>query len=774
MCYSARANPEDIKKESGFTVREVRGVKRDTFVRLKDEGAGVQAPKSARTGQPLRRPEARRCHGRVVGFCRVDGRRHVKLKECTPELLAAMPDASFHYRPARCLDCVVGPSTNIHGAAREDFEAVLDAAWVEPLRQCRGKSGGMNHAVEVVNAYLHHYSTTMRRVRARGSRDDAGGHLLFAIFDCRHMALEGFWDAVVPQFYRYTRPNNPWSSELEINPKVAFVQLPQTFTGLRIQEDFFDMRNEYLFRMANTVRTGVGAITSCGTNAVWNYPLVDDATPLAHRFNEETMIEDTASSHEAIVRGRKGVYLFKRLVLGARKGTSDYLAAVFRWSKGGVQLAWTQFWYPRPASKRIDPPPPEHAEISRFRPSPPPDLRVAAAASPRRRPRGRATSSPPRYLRGISASPPPRHLRVAAPAASPPRPADPPPPDGLPTAARTRRYPNHGVLYPWLVLIFVVAPIVACVVYFQVLRFDACHRTKGSRWLWSKVGLEAPCRRGPFVGIATHPVFLVYAIYLGLTALYAFKNPRVGANLIMFENITYFFSSQTAYFWLAIPCYMTMAPPGAPLQYDAVTLTIGGLWVELHMDYIYNTIKSWAPLENGKAPDTLSLLRAQQMFFVTAPLHTLSIVQGTGDGFNILFRAKDASRWASFDSINAITTAKVWVLTMQGSLSLSILVGLVRIGASKDDFSQNVERLLGVLMSFVFLCLNMMPSVAMFFHGAATRARKTDSVIDKCTTAVFGRALVLTPRLFYMTLYVLMIFVAVTGISSSEKWQAGF
>ena len=35
------------------------------------------------------------------------------------------------------------------------------------------------------------------------------------------------------------------------------------------------MRNEYLFRMANTVRTGVGAITSCGTNAVWNYPLPD-------------------------------------------------------------------------------------------------------------------------------------------------------------------------------------------------------------------------------------------------------------------------------------------------------------------------------------------------------------------------------------------------------------------------------------------------------------------------------------------------------------------
>ena len=81
-------------------------------------------------------------------------------------------------------------------------------------------------------------------------------------------------------------------------------------------------RNEYLFRMANTVRSGVGAITSCGTNAVWNYPLVDEHMPLKHRFNEETMIEDTASSHEAIINHRKGVYHFQRLVLGARKGTS--------------------------------------------------------------------------------------------------------------------------------------------------------------------------------------------------------------------------------------------------------------------------------------------------------------------------------------------------------------------------------------------------------------------------------------------------------------------
>ena len=35
---------------------------------------------------------------------------------------------------------------------------------------------------------------------------------------------------------------------------------------------------------------------------------------------------------------------------------------------------------------------------------------------------------------------------------------------------------------------------------------------------------------------------------------------------------------------------------------------------------------------------------------------------GTQDSVKILFAAKDASRWASFDSINAITCVKITIL----------------------------------------------------------------------------------------------------------------
>ena len=198
-------------------------------------------------------------------------------------------------------------------------------------------------------------------------------------------------------------------------------------------------------------------------------------------------------------------------------------------------------------------------------------------------------------------------------------------------------FPLHKYLYPWLVLFFVVAPIMATVIYFQAT-VRSLPPTKYSADMWKKVGVSTEwCRLGPTVGLISDPIFVCYGIYMVLMSIASFNNPRIGANLIMFENITYFFSSQTAYFWLAIPCVMTMAPDPSALTYDAVTLTIGGLWVEVHMNYIYGHIAAWAPLENNQAPDKLGLLRAQQMFFVTAPLHTLAIFQGTQDSWKILF-----------------------------------------------------------------------------------------------------------------------------------------
>ena len=216
---------------------------------------------------------------RAVGFATIDGVKHV-VEGVHAELLAAMPDAAFHWRGSHvvwrrscCLSEEKRDSRAFNkGARRRSMKpkngtsrpCCRSTSW-SLLRECRGKSGGMNHAVAVVNGYLHHYSRTMRRVRKRryycGDAADAKqvGHLLFAIFDCQHMALEGFWDSIVPQFYRYTNPEQPLELRSSRDQSESSVlAAPADFYWVVHPRDFFDMRNEYLFRMANTVRTGVG------------------------------------------------------------------------------------------------------------------------------------------------------------------------------------------------------------------------------------------------------------------------------------------------------------------------------------------------------------------------------------------------------------------------------------------------------------------------------------------------------------------------------------
>ena len=241
-------------------------------------------------------------------------------------------------------------------------------------------------------------------------------------------------------------------------------------------------------------------------------------------------------------------------MLGARKGTADYVAAVFRWSKGAVQLSWTSFWFPL-----------------------------------------------------------------------------------------------HRYLYPWLVLFFVVAPIMATVIYFQATRLDQCHRTKYSADMWRRSASPQNgagwARRS--ASSATPSSCVTASIWSSCRSRRS-TTQGLAPTSSCSRIFTYFFSaSQTrpTSGSRCAPCVMTMAPDPSALTYDAVTLTIGDhwLWVEVHMNYIYGHIAAWAPLENNQAPDKLGLLRAQQMFFVTAPLHTLAIFQGTQDSWKILFAAKDAA-----------------------------------------------------------------------------------------------------------------------------------
>lgn len=297
MCYSARANPEDLKVQLAPT-RNIRGIKPGVFVRLREAADDGTGDRFALLGlKQLQRSEARRCHARVIRIFR--GKRehdqrwvkYVKLRECTPELLKAIPkkwlachgrmpesnggegdedddeyeDADNQSSKVHMLDDIENANTGLRGyrpprgaGYYENEEAIVPYEVLQPLRESRGKAGGMNHAMEIINHYLRHHSSTFALIKERRKgamppgrafdRHKVDAHLLFAIMDCRHMGQKGFWDAVIPYFYTYKHINNPWGRELEIDSSVAFVQLPQTFTALSLEADIFDMRNGAVFR----------------------------------------------------------------------------------------------------------------------------------------------------------------------------------------------------------------------------------------------------------------------------------------------------------------------------------------------------------------------------------------------------------------------------------------------------------------------------------------------------------------------------------------------
>jgi len=232
-------------------------------------------------------------------------------------------------------------------------------AMLDPYRPARGKAGALNFAV--------------RLLHARGILNFAGGQSngndrrsLFAIFDARHMPHEKFWWWVLPAFFQRKQDNQ----RADVRHDVSFVQVPQRFAKLQNSKDFLDVTNGMGFNLINQMRNNVGAVTSCGTNAVWLLPSAKDLPHIdankngtdekrwfdSTYYEELTKIEDTASSHRCLFEGKYSVYvnpeadsklsgakdldLQHPAVIGVAKLGSEYLAAVERWCEGAVQLFW--------------------------------------------------------------------------------------------------------------------------------------------------------------------------------------------------------------------------------------------------------------------------------------------------------------------------------------------------------------------------------------------------------------------------------------------------
>jgi len=95
------------------------------------------------------------------------------------------------------------------------------------------------------------------------------------------------------------------------------------------------------------IRNQCYGMTSCGTGGIW---AITRSNNLENYFYGRTMIEDTASSTEAFLAGRKAVYVApfsnkpsdQQLMCAVPKVSANYLEALERWDTGAVQCLCAQ------------------------------------------------------------------------------------------------------------------------------------------------------------------------------------------------------------------------------------------------------------------------------------------------------------------------------------------------------------------------------------------------------------------------------------------------
>eukprot|EP00933_Yihiella_yeosuensis_P073087 TRINITY_DN8165_c0_g5_i1.p1 TRINITY_DN8165_c0_g5~~TRINITY_DN8165_c0_g5_i1.p1 ORF type:complete len:1495 (-),score=312.76 TRINITY_DN8165_c0_g5_i1:139-4623(-) len=213
-----------------------------------------------------------------------------------------------------------------------------------PVRTSRGKAGGLNFTENYLSIYADRPDNLYQ------TEQDEQPYL-FSICDARHQFQQDFFHTTIPYFF---------DENEELNESVAFTQCPQYFHEMQDKLDYLDNNNAQFFRLNCMIRNCCGGVSSCGTNGTWMIKhkegslvwetdkrrVRDTSTKrkkaqLVERriFHESCKVEDTASSLQQVLRGRRSQFINRRLSYGMAKNPTDYLAAVQRWAEGGVVLS---------------------------------------------------------------------------------------------------------------------------------------------------------------------------------------------------------------------------------------------------------------------------------------------------------------------------------------------------------------------------------------------------------------------------------------------------
>eukprot|EP00613_Pedinella_sp_CCMP2098_P050837 CAMPEP_0171825626 /NCGR_PEP_ID=MMETSP0992-20121227/5639_1 /TAXON_ID=483369 /ORGANISM="non described non described, Strain CCMP2098" /LENGTH=1435 /DNA_ID=CAMNT_0012440573 /DNA_START=137 /DNA_END=4444 /DNA_ORIENTATION=- len=514
-----------------------------------------------------------------------------------------------------------------HKGAESEERIELPAAWLDPQQRCRGKAGGMNFSVRILE-------DREQLELAMGLKAAPPNLKLYSIFDCRHMVTPGFWEQTILHFFRDS------GGVVRREESVMYCQVPQNFVGIELKTDYLDMQNEYLFRYVNCIRDGVGAVTSCGTNCVW-------ALERGFEYEERTMIEDTATSHKVLLSGYEGTYHYEKLIFGTPKDNKDFLAAVFRWSRGAVQLFWISFF-------------------------------------------GGAQG-------------------------------------------------KSGPYTFWKIL--------ACTVGF--LGFFTF---------------------GMLIASTVWEAFILYVVFfflvvIGFWVLTTGTYAHYLRYVVLIDNTTYFYGTFPAYFWaLVLPSFMCFKGK-IPFNYYFFTLVPGAFFWEIVTWMLMHEVKYWSIVE-GKRPREISILRSQQMYFVTTPLHGVATYSGARSGYRILRKHLDASSWSSFGHGGPGDWVVYWLCFLLCVQCLNVVASIIGIGTMCTDGSSDDDE----------VCVMRGKTFVAYLVGAVTSCLFIALVFDPFCILYFGSTKTLTMKHAYLVFWLVIITIGVLlllgaggGISNAES-----
>jgi len=215
-----------------------------------------------------------------------------------------------------------------------------------PVNKHLGKAGGLNFGLQ---------TALMKIYEAELDPPSEKLPMFFAITDARHAGDERWWLHVLPPFFA-TNPHDTTDGAVAFDKSIALVQVAHSYLGIKEDKDHLDMRNDFMFTGMAVVRDQAYGMTSCGTGGIWSITQDDG---LQDYFFGRTMIEDTASSTEVFLQGRKSVYVTpfankpaeQQLMCAVPKVSANFLEALERWDKGAVQCfcaqaaTFTKSWF---------------------------------------------------------------------------------------------------------------------------------------------------------------------------------------------------------------------------------------------------------------------------------------------------------------------------------------------------------------------------------------------------------------------------------------------